>query len=153
MRLLPHSGPVSALVRLLPEEAALKRKQDHYEEEAALKRKQDQELYQSITSYLEKKVASIPANVIPCAVRWEKDPFGDCLYLYPRIQNQLGNYGDKLLAMGFVQATEKHWLFFIKLIRGVIFADFGGSPTLPVLQYSGALVYSKGLPPGVIDRI
>ena len=123
------------------------------EEDDALKRKQDQELYHSITSDLKKKVASIPANVIPCAVRWEKDPFGDCLYLYPSIQNQLGNYGDKLLAMGFVQATEKHWLFFIKLIRGVIFADFGGAPAFPVLQYSGAIVYSNGLPPGVADRI
>ena len=142
------------------EAAQQRREQERYEQErdqekaaAEHQRRRDQEFFQSITSDLEKKVASIPANVIPCAVRWEKDPFGECLYLYPNIQNQLGSYGDILLAMGFVQAKEKPWLFFIKSIRGVIYADFGGTSTIPVLQYSGVHVYSQGLPPGVIGRI
>jgi hypothetical protein len=72
-------------------------------------------------------------------VLWEQDKFGR--RLYPRTINQIRDYAEHLLELGFTQTRSKPYLFVWRIPYGTMFANFGSTDEVPIWEYPEPLLH------------
>lgn len=84
---------------------------------------------------------TLPGSRTPL-VPWTRDQEGNTLYL--RITHKLWAQGQALLDLGFQQAQEKPWLFFLRVPgAGMVYASMGGGLT-PIWEDARARMWGRG---------